>query len=67
MFKGLKILVSRNGTQRDRSELQKLIGDEELLVLGLVLENSCLHFQEVCNQTDISGVSVSGSTICCLL
>ncbi len=47
---------------------RRLTRHEELFVVGLVLQSPCLYLREICKQAeDISGVSVSGSTICRLL
>ena len=59
--------VTPNGI-RDRVDLRRLTKDEDLFVVGLVLENPCLYLREICKQVEeISGLSVSGPTICCLL
>ena len=59
--------VSSNPPQ-DRRDSRSLTSSEEMFVVGLVFENPCLYLRELCQQVqDISGLSVSVSTICPLL
>ena len=59
--------VSCNPPQ-DRRDSRSLTSSEEMFVVGLVFENPCLYLRELCQQVqDISGLSVSVSTICRLL
>ena len=53
---------------QDRRDSRSLTSSEEMFVVGLAFENPCLYLRELCQQVqDISGLSVSVSTICRLL
>ena len=57
-----------NSSKRERADLRALTASEEMFVVGLVLESPCLYLRELCQRVeDISGFSVSVSTICRLL
>ena len=54
-----------NSSKQERADLQALTASEEMFVVRLVLESPCLYLQELCQRVeDISGFSVSVSTIC---
>ena len=57
-----------NKPHKERSSTRALTISEEMFVLGLIMESPCLYLHEVCQQLEeISGFSVSISTICRLL
>lgn len=52
-------------TKPDRTDTRVLTGHEELMVVGLLLDNPALYLSEVCQKvSDITNVVVSAPTLC---
>ena len=55
-------------TKSDRSNTRKLSNNQELLLVGLFLDNPGLYLGEVCREVaDITGTQISPSTVCRIL
>ena len=55
-------------TKPDRSNTRKLSSNQELLLVGLFLDNPGLYLGEVCREVaDITGTPISPSTVCHIL
>ena len=55
-------------TKPNRSNTRKLSNNQELLLVGLFLDNPGLYLGEVCREVaDITGTQISCSTVCCIL
>ena len=71
----LKLLLGANVHTRielkhpcSRHDCQKLDDLHELYIFGILHENPSMYLREVCAQvTKVTGVSVSGSTVCKVL
>ena len=62
-------LFERSGsvspTKPDRAATRVLSGHEELLIVGLLLENPGLYLNEICQKVfDVSNIMVSAPTVC---
>ena len=54
--------------KQDCTTMRGMTNYDELLVIGIILENPSLYLGEICSKVDsIIGIDITPSTICCLL
>jgi len=65
IFRLFECSGSVSPTKPDRAATRVLSGHEELLIVGLLLENPGLYLNEICQKVfDVSNIMVSATTVC---